>query len=271
MVRLATACAVLGAVAFVPFSSDIAHAAVSADAVVQYSAGTAPAGYQTAAAALGELNPDTNAGNPFGYSALTPFNATWQGTQMVGIGAGGSLTLHLGATASKIGVHTGVGLINQGPGNGQNTSPASTYTNPRQSLVEVSADGVLFVPLGAVTFDSPSNYFDQGITNPTFQDTPGTHAADFGKPFSSVLSDFDGKDWVGTLAVLGGSMGGEWLDVSSTLPAGANFVRFSVPLGQADPMFVDAVAVVPVPEPAGVLSVGALSALLLGRRRRNHH
>lgn len=269
MHRLVTASALLGASAFVSLSSNVAHAAVSADAVVQYSAGTAPAGYQTPAAALGELNPDTNAGNTFGYGALTPFNAPWQGTQMVGIGAGGSLTLHLADTATKIGVHAGVGLSNQGPGNGQNTNPASTYTNPRQSLVEVSTDGVLFVPLGAVTFDSPSNYFDEGITSPTFQTTPGTYAADFGQPFSSVLSDFDGKDWAGTLAVLGGSMGGEWLDVSSVLPAGANFVRFTVPTGQVDPMFVDAVAVVPVPEPAGVLSVGAVSALLLGRRRRN--
>lgn len=273
MVRLATATAVFGVIASVSsFSSSSVCAAVpAADAVVSYAPGTAPSGYQTPAAALGELNPDTNAGNSFGYGALTPFNAAWQGSQMVGIGAGGSLTLHLAETAAKIGVHTGVGLNNQGPGNGQNTNPASTYTNPRQSLVEVSTDGVGFVSLGTIDFDSPSNFFDEGITSPTFQSTPGAHAADFAKSFSSVLADFNGKDWAGTLDVLNGSAGGEWLDLSPVLPAGANFVRFSVPLGQLDPMFVDAVAVVPVPEPAGMMVLAAVPALLLGRRRRNRH
>jgi hypothetical protein len=267
MVRLATAGALLGAATFVSFPSNIARAAASADAVVQYTAGTAPTGYQAPSAALGELNPDTNAGNDFGYGALTPFNAVWQGSQMVGIGAGGTLTLHLAQTAGSIGVHTGVGLNNKSPGNGQNTDPASAYTNPRQSFVEVSTDGVVFVPIGVVDFDIPSNYFDQGITSPTFQGSPGTRAADFGKPFDGVMGDFDGKDWAGTLDVLGGSMGGEWLHVSSILPAGANFVRFGVPLGQVDPMYVDAVAVVPIPEPTSAIVLATACALVLGSRR----
>lgn len=267
--RLTTAAAVFGAVVSFHSSSHVARAAASADGVVSYVPGSAPSSHQTPATALGELNPDTNAGQSFGYGALTPFNAAYQGSQMVGIGAGGSLTLHLAAPAAKIGVHAGVGLNDVRYPDGQNTAPASTYTNLRQSLVEISADGLNFVSLGTITFDSPSNFFDEGVTSPSLQSTPGTHDADFDKPFSGALSDFDGKDWAGTLDVLDGSAGGEWLDLSSALPEGASFVRFSVPLEQPDAMFVDAVAVVPVPEPAGLLALAAVPVLLLTRRRRN--
>jgi len=272
MVRLATASAVLGVIASVHSSSNVVRAAVFADAVVSYAPGTAPPGYQTPAAALGGLNPDVNAGNSFGYGALTPFNAPYQEAHIVAIGAGGNLTIHLAQPAAKIGVHAAVGLIDSAYPAGTNTPTASTYTSPRQAAVSVSRDGIVFVPLGAIEFDIPSNYFDEGVSAPGNQTSPGTHVADFGKPFTGSLSSFDGKDWPATLALLDGSGGGEWLDLSSAAPNGANFVRFSVPLGQVDPMFVDAVAVVPVPEPAGLLALAAVPALLLGRRRlrRNH-
>ncbi len=270
MVRLATASAAFGVIAIVSFPSSFAGAAVSADAVVQYAPGAAPSGYQTAAAALGELNPDTNAGTTFGFGALTPFNAPWQGSQMVGIGAGGSLTLHLAQTAAQIGIHAGVGLTDANWPNGQNTATASTYTNPRQAEVSVSNDGTIFVPLGTVLFDSPSNFYDEGVTQPSNQGeiTGVKHAADFGKRFTGTLASFNGKDWPGTLGVLDGSAGGEWLDLSSALPEGANYVRLTVPSGQLDPMFVDAVAVVPVPEPSGALALTVVPMLLLGTRRR---
>lgn len=272
MVRLNTRSAVLGVVASVLSSSAMVGAAVSADRVVSYVPGNAPLGYQTQTAALGELNPDTNAGNTFGYGALTPFNAAYQGSDIVAIGGGGSLTLHLAQPAAKIGIHAAVGLIDSAYPTGKNTPTASTYTSPRQAVVSVSQDGADFLSLGAMEFDIPSNYFDQGVSTPSAQMSPGTHEADFGKPFTATLSSFDGKDWAGTLEVLDGSAGGEWLDLSSVLPAGANFVRFSVPVGQADPMFLDAVAVVPVPEPAGAIALASVGALLLGsRRRRNRH
>ncbi len=271
MVRLNTTAAVLGVVASVLSSSARVGAAASADAVVSYVPGSAPSGYQTPAAALGELNPDTNAGNTFGYGALTPFNAPYQGGDIVAIGAGGNLTLHLAQPAAKIGVHAAVGLIDSAYPTGRNTPVASTYTAPRQAAVSVSQDGVDYIALGAMDFDIPSNYFDQGVTTPSAQTSPGTHRADFGKPFTAALSSFDGKDWAGTLDVLDGSAGGEWLDLFSVLPAGANFIRFSVPVGQADPMFLDAVAVVPVPEPAGALALASVGALLLGSRRRHRN
>jgi hypothetical protein len=246
-----------------------ASAGIFADSpAVSYASGTLPAQYATynnPSTATGALTADTNVGQVFGFGPLTPFNATWQDTQMVGIGPGGHLTLELGRTASQIGVHSGVGLIDANFPNGQNLNPAIAYTEPRLAQVSVSANGTTYFSLGTITFDIPSNYYATGVTSP-FQTTPGTTPANFEQAFGGTLASFNGQSWAGTLAVLGGSAGGAWLDVTGVLPGGANYVRFDV--GASQIMFVDAVATVAaaVPEPGAAVLV-LLSSLTLLRRR----
>jgi hypothetical protein len=92
---------------------------------------------------------------------------------------------------------------------------------------------------------------------------PGTEVADFTKPFTRVLSDFDGLNWPNILTLLNGSAGGEWIDLTSVPYGDVNFVRFDVGAGQT--MYVDAVAVVPEPATIGALAIVACA--VLGRRR----
>ena len=239
-----------------------ARAAVVFASSYIYKPGTVSASYQDPAAALGKPNPVS------GMFLLTPFNAAFQPSDMVGVGPGGSLTLKLSDPVSvgpgrELGVHAGVNLADMSVPNGQNRSPASTF-NFRAADVAVSADGDDWVDLGSFTFNLPTNYYDQGVTTPGGQSAagPNTHEADFGKPFKGTLSDFDGKNWAGTLAVLDGSAGGTWLDVTPDQIGQFQYVRFTPGTGQI--MFVDAVAAVPEPAAGGVAAL-AVAGLLLGR------
>ncbi len=238
-----------------------AHAALSvADSVVRYDAGGDT--YTTASAALGLPNADT------GFGLLTPFNAAWQDSDLVGISAGGSLELHLSQPLSTrgrtLGVHAGVGLADM---NWPNGTAGGLYTSPRQATVGVSGDGTNWVSLGVVSFDTPTNYYSQGVTTPGYQAAagPGAVVADFSKPFDGAEDDFTGQNWSGILDLLDGSAGGTWLDLSGTGLSQVNYVKFDVADGQR--MLVDSVVGVAVPEPAAGLVLLTVAGLALVRRR----
>lgn len=250
-------------------ASSSAHAGIFADAWTSYAQGTidpAFATYSNPTTALEKPNDDVNVNMPWGYGALTPSNATWQDIDMVGIGAGGHLVLHLGRTASMIGVHAGVGLIDVNWPNGDLLDPAFPYTAPRSASVSVSADDITYFPLGHSTFELPTNFYDQGISSPSNATSPGTHEANFAQPFTGTLADFSGLDWAQTLTLLDGSAGGTWFDVTGVLPGGANFIRFDV--GDNEIMFVDAVATQAIPEPSIGLMLVAPAMLAMRRCRR---
>ena len=100
------------------------------------------ASYSNPAAALGGSNPVVgNFGGSNSY--LTPFNPAYSASDLVEIGAGGSLVLRLAQTASTdgytIGVHAGFGLTDANYPDGINTNPAG-YLNSwlRQADVRVA-------------------------------------------------------------------------------------------------------------------------------------
>jgi hypothetical protein len=231
----------------------------NADQVVSYNPGTLfDPGYDNPAAALGGLNPVTGS---FGgaNSYLTPFDPAFSYSDLVEIGAGGSLILKLAQTASTngytIGVHTGIGLIDADYPNGVNTTPASYFNSwLRQSDVLVSADGVNWGDLGTIAFDNPSNVYAGAATDPE-GNSPGVSLADPGKPCLGNLDSFNGLNWQQTLNVLNGSTGGTWLNLSGVTDehgapiAGVNYIEFMVPgtlptdpnTGNPEIMMLDAV------------------------------
>lgn len=251
----------------------LAHgAAITADTVVGYAPGNASATFQNSTAAVGALTGDTT------YGGMNPFNPPFDPSQIVIVGAGGNLTLHLSAPVATSGRTLGV-FVNNGlvdisaDGSGQASTPAITFSDFPQAIVSVSADGSTYVPLNGgspITFTNPSNYFlDSPIVN-YFQNL-GNVVADESKPFLGDITSFDGKNFQQILTVLDGSAGGNWLDLSGTALASVSDVRFTVPAGASYRMVVDGVAGVaanPVPEPASLACLGLGGLLLLARKRR---
>lgn len=268
--------------------SGTAHAVVTADSVVNYAPGSgAKAAYWGApltnpAAALGlpvanhdldDLFVDDNQIAFYDHSALTPFSPAFTPTEVVSFGAGGSLTLHLSApvptSGASLGVHTGTGLFDSSWPAGQNFASAATLTDPRVAVVEISADNATWYSLGPVTFNVPTNYYANGLSDP-YGNGPGATVADFAQPFLGQLSDFNSRDWQSTLDLLAGSAGGTWLDLSAVpgAPAAIQYVRFSLPAGSPDTFVIDSLVAIPEPASLCLLALGALPML---RRRRNHH
>jgi hypothetical protein len=265
------------------FISTTGGAAITADQVVDYSAGTVKNSYwgdpyTVPSAALGLPDFTQNVpdkfdanGNQIAFadnSAITPFNASFNPQNVVAISNGGSLTLHLGSPVvigpgAALGVHAAVGLNDASYPNGQNHDPAQTYTDARQADLLISADGMHWTDLGTHTFDVPTNIYTD-ISDP-YGGHPGAVLADFSKPFTGNLHSFDGENWSQTLATLNGSAGGTWIDLSSVALPDVNYVRFSTTTGQT--MYIDSVigdSAVPEPGTAGILVVALAS---LGRRR----
>jgi hypothetical protein len=231
-----------------------------ASQVISYVSGTlADPTYNNPSVALGGLDPVTGSFGGQTYY-LTPFDPTFSSSELVEIGAGGSLVLKLAQTASTngytLGVHTGFGLADANYPNGVNSNPAS-YTNSwvRRADVQISADGVNWGDLGPITFNSPSNY-DAGTATDPEGLTPGVApAADPSQPFLGSLNSFDSENWQSTLATLNGSAGGTWINLTGVTDqngnpiTGVNYVKFAVPAnppldpktGNPEIMMVDAI------------------------------
>ncbi len=216
------------------------------------------------AAALGSPNGDT------GYGPLTPFNAAYGATDVVGLGYQGSITLHFATPVpgdgTNLAVHAAVGLADVDYPYGQSaTGTEKLYTSPRTALLSVSSDGTTWVSLGEMTFDNPTNFYAEGVAPPDWTVTSRAQEADFGQPFLHTLDDFSGLNWTGVLGLLDGSGGGTWIDLSPAGLATISYVRFDEDTPGAT-MYLDAVAAIPEPGTLGMLALAAVG--LLARRRR---
>lgn len=262
--------------------ASVSLAATPVSSVASYTAGSGIVGYTNPLTAVGF--PDPLTGEGFGFpNILSPFSPPFESDEIVGIGAGGQITLRFDQPLQigdglEFGVFTNVGLQDANYPMGTNTSPATTFdAAPRVADVEISLDGVNFVPVTRRTFDVPTNYFSDA-PNPYLTNVAGLSMADFGANFAFGLNEFSGRTWDDCLALFHGTAGGNWINVDSVIPQlGGDrfqFVRLSIPAGgiagSDNRLFIDAVFAndnALIPEPAGLLVAAAL-AVLNGARRR---
>ena len=245
-----------------------------ANSVVNYTAGSGVGSFTNPNAALGK--PGALAGS----SVFSPFNPHFQPSQLARIGEGGSLTLQLenfvivAPGVRELGIWENIGLADTAFPNGTAGAPATVF-GADSAIVEVSADNVSWFQVNGglpVFFTLPGNYYANSTGAFTASAPAVPVLADFGKPFTGMLSDFNGQTYGQVLATLDGSAGGTWLDLDSTGLAQVGFVRFSG-LAPGQTLEIDAVgingsligAAVPEPGVAGLLV--AASGLCLGLRR----
>jgi hypothetical protein len=219
-----------------------------ASSVVSYTQGTgANSSYNNPDAALGAPTTD------IGYQNADPFNAPYLPSDIVGLGAGGSLTLQFASPiinnpANPYGVdfivfgHAGFNIVN-GNYSGGGITDGSLYQGGVGVVnVSVSMDGTTYYPLIA-----PSSVSAQ---------VDGLFPTDAsGNPFLPVnpvltAASFAGQDLAGIRSLYAGSAGGTGFDLSwaGVSLSSVDYVRFEVVSGSA---YIDAVSEVqPVPEPA---------------------
>lgn len=255
------------------------HAVESfAAAVVSYTAGTGVGAYTDPTRALGKPSDDT------GFGLLSPFNPHFAASQLARIGEGGQLTLQLAnyvlvdntAGVREIGIWENVGIADSAYPAGTAGATATVF-GADSAIVEVSADNVTWFALNSgapILFTLPGNYYANS-TDPYGSTPPASPVlADFGKPFTGTLADFNGETYAQVLTTLDGSAGGTWLDIDSSFGlTQVGYVRFSG-LGSGQTLEVDAVGIngaligdaVPEPGAVGLALIGGLGLLL--RRRR---
>jgi hypothetical protein len=229
-----------------------------ADSVVAYASGSGVGlGYNNPAHALGA--PTTF----IGYQNSDPFNAPYDASHLVSVGAGGSLTVQFSNPIQNSGANPfgldftifgNAGFVDNDWPNG--LADGSLYgANEGVTHVSVSADGVNFYLLNPVLAPTVDGLF------------PADSSGNFLLPVNPALTgaDFVGQNLAGIRALYNGSAGGTSYDISwaqgATLSS-VSFVRIEVLSGKSE---ID--ALVTVPEP-GVISLAWLGAAALGFARR---
>jgi hypothetical protein len=234
-----------------------------ADTVLAYDPGTGfAAGFTNAAAALGA---------PSSGSSITPFAPPFQKSQIVSVGAGGSLTLHLSvpivhAASNPFGIdfmvfgNSGFVITNGNFSGGGITDGSMFGNNTGSTGVEVSADGANWFTLAPSLAPTVDGLFPtDGIGNPLIPVDP-----------SLTSASFAGLGLSGIRSLYGGSAGGTGFALSwaqdangnSVYLAEADYVRVDVLSGKSE---IDAISVVPEPG-AGLLALVGLCFVCLLRK-----
>jgi hypothetical protein len=250
-----------------------------ADAVVAYTSGTGfQPGFDTPAAALGE--PSRITPGQFG-GPVDQFNPPYLSSQLVSLGAGGSLTVqfnspilndpgHLFGRDFSIFGNAGFIITNAFDPDtfewiGTPATDGSLFgADAGATRVSVSADGINFFTLNPALAPAVDDYF------------PADGSGDFARPMNPTLTgtSFAGLDLAGIRSLYNGSGGGVGFDIAwaqdgngdSVLLPGISFVRVEVLSGNAE---IDGFAVVPEPA-AGWLLLGGTLVLLAARLRPAH-
>ncbi|HEY2952573.1 MAG TPA: PEP-CTERM sorting domain-containing protein [Verrucomicrobiae bacterium] len=248
------------------------HAAPFADAVVSYTpgAGFAP-GYTDPSAALGE--PSRVTPGMFG-GPVDPFDPPFLATQIVSLGAGGSLTVQFITPIFNSPGHLygldflifGNAGFDTGPDFNGIANGSLFGQNTGATRVSVSADNVTYFELNPAFAPVVDTLF------------PTDGAGDFHTPVNPLIgaAAFAGQDLAGVRNLYAGSGGGAGFDLawardgggqSVSLPS-VNYIRVEVLSGKSE---IDGFATV-VPEPATwtLLGLGAVLGWAARRGASGH-
>ena len=258
----------LAALAF----ANTSRAAVFAAEVIEYQPGSG-ASLTDPSAALGRPDPIVGEGSGFDHP-LDPFNPHYEADQVVQIGEGGHLVLRLSnyveinAGIAQIGIFGNAGLIDADFPNGVTADPVGTFgVDP--VTVSFSLDGNTWFGSTNVDLEQPTSFYT---------DLAASAPADFGQNHALSLTDYAGKTLAEIQSLLGGSAGGNWIDIGTTAIPRAAFLRLEVPDdGDANTFItaeIDAIAIenravgAPIPEPSAPLLTLAVILFASIRRRR---
>jgi hypothetical protein len=251
----------LAGLSFVPFIAQ----AQFASGLIAYNPGSGfSPNFTNSAAALGA---------PASGSGITPFAPPFSTSQIVSIGAGGSLTLQFNTPiinnpANAYGIDMMIFgnsffVVTSGSGSSAITSGA-IFTSTVSTRVEVSADGLTWFTLDPALAPNVGTFFP----------TDGTGSPLV--PVNPVLTsaDFNGLNLSGIRSLYSGSAGGTGFDLSwardgngnSVDLQSASFLRIDVLSGRTQ---IDAVSVVPEPGESMIAAIGVLSLAILRRRKAN--
>ena len=244
------------------FVSPFLAQAQFASGVISYNPGTGfSPNFTNSSAALGA---------PASGNGITPFAPPFSTSQIVSIGAGGSLTLQFNAPilnnpADPYGIDMMIFgnsffVVSSGSGSSAITSGA-IFTSTVSTRVEVSADGSSWFTLDPGLAPNVGTYFPtEGTGNPFVPVNPALTSA-----------DFNGLNLSGIRSLYGGSAGGAGFDLSwardgngnSVDLQSASFLRIDVLSGRTQ---IDAISVVPEPGVSMFAGAGVLSLAIVRRR-----
>ena len=250
-IRLSEICLSALVLAAVLFASPSARAQF-ASSVVSYNPGTGfAASFTNASAALGA---------PASGSSITPFAPPFSSSQIVSIGAGGSIALQFNTPiainpSAPFGIDLNI-FANEFFTRSTSNTVSGSFFHAASTTVQVSTDGSTWFTLNPALAPPVGALFPtDGTGNPLIAVNPAL-----------TLNDFIGQNLAGIRALYGGSAGGTgyslaWAqdaDGNSVALSSADFLRIEVASGVVD---LDAIAAVPEP---GILNLLLLAALILG-------
>ncbi len=241
-----------------------------ADSVVLYEPGQSPsAGRTNPLTALGE--PTRFTGVAAGFpGAVTPFSPAFEASEIVSIGAGGSLTLAFDEPVLDDALNPfGIDLLVFGNSfvfDDVAFADIARVLSSDGGQIEVSADGVDWRLVPGLDADGLFPTLGYADTSAYFGAPAGSVPTDFTRPVDPALN-LIGMDFAQILAAYAGSGGGAGVDLASVGLSSASFVRLSLPAGVTGNIEIDAVSDVrAIPAPAGVAVVAM--GLFISRRRR---
>jgi hypothetical protein len=235
-----------------------------ANAVLSYDHGTGfAASFTNANAALGA---------PTSAGSVTPYAPPFSTSQLVSVGAGGSLTLQLAMPILNDPTHPfGMDFLIFGNsffittnGTGANAKASgSLFTSSVSTRVEVSTDATTWFTLAPALAPAVGTWFpSDGPGNPLLPVNPALTGSDFG-----------GLNLSGIRSLYNGSAGGSGFDLDWARDGDGNgvaldsvsYVRIDVLSGRTQ---IDAISVVPEPSSGLLSAVGGTVLWLTSRSRR---
>jgi hypothetical protein len=216
-----------------------------ADAWISYDQGANPApGYADPGTSL--CSPERFTGEGVFPSVVSPFSPPFGIDEIVSIGAGGHLVVRFDTPvtddpANPFGIDLLVfgntGFIDVAWPNGI----VGGALGDDGGMVEVSADGIVWLPLKGVPADGlfpTAGYLDAGPYDPE----PGSVLSDFTRPVdpSLTLDDFLGLTHYEVIQMYAGAGGGMGIDLAAVGLEAASYVRISNP---GDPATTPAVEI----------------------------